>query len=284
MLDTYNARFERDDGKSFYFGYEYGAVFDISPLSELDVTVSTSQGFQQVGTTIENRSIGGVNRKISGVLLGDANDSKRRMLNIFAPFSSGKLIFNDKYYCNAVVKKTPYIATRSKDCEFTLQLYCASPYWLDMAESGYVLGGYTPAFHFPVNYATPHIFGIKNPNAFTNCKNTGDVDTLFAVEFSAESSVSNYGITNVYTLETMRFNDTLEYGERLRAYRIGGRLYVEKETESGTVDAFETLDESSNLFYIHPGDNIIKPDGDDATNLIVSVKFNAAYPGVYNGM
>lgn len=280
----YKARFERDDGKNFYFDREHGVIFDISPLSELDVTVATSQGFQQVGTTVENRSIGGVSRKISGTILGEANDAKRRMLNVFAPFASGRLVFNEKYYCNAVVKKTPALAVRSYDCAFTLMLYCAGPYWLKLKESGYVLGGYTPAFSFPVNYATPHCFGIRNLSAFTNCRNSGDVDALYSVEFGALADVTDYGITNVYTLETMRFHDTLKYGEKMRVYRSAGRLYVEKDTADGTVDAFETLDESSNLFYMHPGDNVIKPEGDSAENLVVSIRFSDAYTGVYDGM
>ena len=55
----YEARFETEDGRSFRFGYPYGSVFSIDPLSELDVALSTSQGFQQVGVTVESADVGG---------------------------------------------------------------------------------------------------------------------------------------------------------------------------------------------------------------------------------
>lgn len=282
----YNAQFVAENGQKFNFGYEYGTLIDIDPLSEISVSVDTSQGYQQIGTTVENRSIGGISRTITGRILGKANDIKRRMLSLFTPFASGRLIFNGKYYCNAVVKRTPEIEVKDKDAKFSLMLYCAYPYWQRLEETNYVLGGYTPAFSFPVNYATPHIFGIKNPNAFANCRNAGAVDALFTVEFTADASVTNYGIANIYTLQQLIINDTITTREKVRVYRKDGRLYVEKETESGTVDIFAALSEESDLFSLRPGDNVLAPvaDANGAENLIASISFSAAYAGVFDGM
>ena len=119
----YEARFETEDGRSFRFGYPYGSVFSIDPLSELDVVLSTSQGFQQVGVTVESADVGGLSRTIAGRLLGLSKDQRRRMLEVFTPYTSGPLWFNDRYYCRAWVQKTPAFGELKYDTEFTLLLF-----------------------------------------------------------------------------------------------------------------------------------------------------------------
>ncbi len=281
---VYNARFERDDGAVFNFGREYGTLVDISPLSDMDVSIATSQGYQQVGVTVETRSIGGISRKVSGKIIGPANGTKQQMLQVFTPFASGKLVFNNRYYCNVVVKKTPAIGVQDRDTDYSMMLFCPHPYWLRSVETKYVLGGYTPAFSFPVNYAKPHYFGLKHPSAFTNCRNNGDVDTGFSLEFIPSADVSNYGITNVYTLEKLMLTNSITVDDIVRVYRKNGRLYVEKETPAGVEDIFYALDEESDFFTLRPGDNIVKVEGEGAENLVVTIRFSDAYAGVYDGM
>lgn len=103
----YTARFVRDDGETLYFGYNYGSIVNIDPLSDVDVDVALSQGFQQVGKTFESATVGEITREVSGYLLGDSRVMKRKMLRILTPNSFGKLYFGDGYYCNCTVKKTP---------------------------------------------------------------------------------------------------------------------------------------------------------------------------------
>lgn len=281
----YNARFVSDNGNTFRFGYEYGTLIDIDPLAGVEVDISTSQGYQQVGETLENMSVGGVERQLSGVIIGDATETKRRMFQVFTPQTTGKLYFNDKYYCNAAVKTVPEIGVKTKNVTYVIDLYCVYPYWMGATEKGYLLGGYTPAFSFPVNYANPHTFGIKSENAFTNCVNDGAVSVPFTAEFTATADVENYGLINVTTLEELKINDTLTVGERTKIYRENGRLYLEKTVAGVTSDIFAALDEDSNLFQIYPGDNILMEQADSGgANLMATVSFSDAYPGVYDGM
>ena len=60
----YNAMFIKSNGDVFNFGLEYSTIFDILPLSELDVQIGTNQGFQQIGETIQTRGMKGVSRTI----------------------------------------------------------------------------------------------------------------------------------------------------------------------------------------------------------------------------
>ncbi|MCD8208140.1 MAG: phage tail family protein [Bacteroidales bacterium] len=264
----------------------------MEPLSELDVDIGTSQGVKQIGSTVENRSVAGMTRVITGTILHDANAIKQQMLHIFTPFTSGKLYFNDKFYCDCVVSKTPEIGKLHRNVEFEMEVYCAYPYWLGAEATNVFMNTYTPCFRFPgptsaigTNY-DQHCFGTKNESSFVNIYNEGDVDATFDLIFTTDAdTVSNYGIVNVYTLETIIINDTLTFGESVRVYRDGAQLCVEKTDADGNVtDIFSKLDEDSNLFYLTPGDNVFRAFADDDLMPVVIITYNTTYLGVYDGM
>lgn len=277
----YECRFVTTDGDTFYFGYDYGTIFDVTPLSELDVEVSTSQGFQQVGTIVESETVGGVSREIKGVFLNWQNTSLiQSMLQIFTPGTHGKLYFNDEAYCDAVVQKTPALTLKNRKRTFDLLLYCAYPYWVDTESITSDIGGYTAAFEFPVCY-DEHTFGIKNEDQYAVITNTGMVEVPCSVTFTASADVVNYGIENVYTGDFLKIDDTLESGQKVNVYWDEGRLKIEKTADGVTTNIFSLLDEDSTLFYLDVGDNVIKQFADDGNaNLIVHITINPAHVGV----
>ena len=280
----YNAKFVKSNGDVFSFGLEYGTIFDISPLSELDVQIGTNQGFQQIGDTIQTRGMKGVTRTIRGRIIGEANSLKRRMLTVFSPFASGKLYFDGKYYCNAVMKKTPAISVNDRDAEFSMMLYCPSPYWYAAQQSSYSIGRIIPAFHFPTAYTT-HKFGTKNPSAFINVYNPGEDTDDFELEFSATGDVTTFGVIDINTQEFIEIAAELTAGKVVRMYRDSGRLRVEMLSGGVVTDIFGLLKYDSNLFTIRSGDNVWKMyAGAGIDSLSVEATFNAAYPGVYDGM
>ena len=281
----YTAKFENSNGKIFYFGYKYGNIFDIDGLTGLDVSVSMSQGFNQVGETVENLSVESNQLEISGILLGESKESKRKMLSVFAPLQKGKLTFENKYFIDCVVKKTPIITIDKNDAKFELVLVAPYPYWQKSNIKSFVSGGYTPAFSFPVNYALPHIFGEKNQNAFMTCNNDGDVEAFYKLEFRSLSETTNPYIINVETQEFLKLNTTVTADDKITVYRSGGRLVVEKVTNDIATDAFSALDEDSDLMYMHVGNNLIKADADNgADQLISTITFYDIVVGVYEGI
>ncbi len=278
----YSAKYVPQSGRTFRFGYEYGTIFDIDPLDGITAKISTSQGFQQTGETVEAMSVSGVERQITGRIIGPANTIKRDMSTAFAPMSYGRLYFEDKYFCDCVVKSSPAFGVETRDCAFTITLFCPFPYWMDEMEENFISGGYTPTFHFPINYATPHMFGIANPTAFINCYNDGVVPVDFTAVFTARVPVSSYyGIINALTGQELRINDSLALGEKTKVYRKNGRMYVEKNGK----DIFEKLDEDSTLFTMAPRDNPIKAITDNSPDdIIVTISFYNTYSEVYDGM
>ena len=63
----YNAKIVSNNGTVLNLGFDYGIIFDITPLSGTDIEISTSQSFQQIGESVENSSALGLTREIYGV-------------------------------------------------------------------------------------------------------------------------------------------------------------------------------------------------------------------------
>lgn len=281
----YEARFENSKGQTFFFGYSHGNIFDIEGLTGQDLNVAMSQGFNQIGETVENISIGSKLLEIKGRILGDATQEKRNMLAVFAPFESGRLIFEDKYFIECSVKYTPLITPEKQDPRFELVLVAPYPYWQKLTAESHTVGGWKPMFSFPVNYGEPHIFGIEATGAFINAYNSGEVEAYYRLEFYAKGEVKNPEVINVRTQEFIRINTTLYNGDKIVIYRKGGKLIVEKESAGIVEDAFNLLDEDSDLLSMHVGDNILKATASkNDTLLLTTLVFNAAVVGVYEGI
>lgn len=275
----YKAKITTDAGKSFSFSYENGVLFDISPLSGATVNVGTSQGFGQVGETIQALTVGGVKRNITGKLLSEK--TAREMLSALPALSRGKLWYNDTYYCDIVVTRTPEILfKKTGERPFSMQVYCDTPFWRHKNATTYIVNGYTAAFSFPVVYDT-HVFGVKTTGAFTNCINHGDVIAPIDCTFSALSDVTGYGIINAATGEILKFNDTLNAGETVSVKRHSGMVTAEKTTPDGVVSVLSLMTDDSNLLSLAAGDNVFKAIADENDEyLTVAVNVRPAYMGV----
>ena len=275
----YTAKIVTDSGKSFEFSYRNGVVFDIYPLSGVDVTLSTSQGFQQIGETVEGMTVKGIRRTIKGVILNPA--TAKAMLSTITTFAAGRLYFNGAYFCPITVQKTPTIAlARSGKMTFTMQVYCESPYWYKTAETSVLLSGTTKLFFFPVLYDS-HKFGESMENAFINVYNSGDVPAAIDLRLSSSGTVTNYGIADTRSGAVLKFEDTLNSGEQLRLRQIGGRIVAEKTVDGEILGAMGYLSDDSTLFHLAVGDNVLTAIADEGlSDLRASVQFNAAYMGV----
>lgn len=103
----FDAIFTASSGQSFSFGYKAGVLYSIDPIGDLPVELETSQGYQQVGATVESRSISGVTRTITGRILRNTAYLKRQLRDIFTPGATGRLTVAGKYYCDAEVQRCP---------------------------------------------------------------------------------------------------------------------------------------------------------------------------------
>ena len=279
----YKVVFESDNGQKYVFGVDGETVFDIDLGNGVSVDVGTSQGFSQVGETVESMTVGGRTITVHGTVFGNVQSRKKIMRKVFAPFVLGKLIFEGKHYIRVCVKDTPTFSPIKDDGRFTMLLYAPFPFFYSVDDAHYNIGEITPMFSFPANYATPHKFGERGTEKYTNVYNNGDIAVPFNVYMETFGTSVNPLIVNLDTQEYLKLNGTLTVGDVANIYRDSNNiLRVELSTGGELVDILSWVDDGSTLFQLNPGDNIIAFDDDDGGNsLTVKFSFSPAVVAVY---
>ena len=168
----FDAIFKASNGLTFSFGYAAGVLWSITPLGDLPVDLETSQGYQQVGSTVESRSISGVTRTVTGRILRNQDYCKRQLRDTFAPGVTGRLTLAGKYWCDAEVQRCPDISVSGLWPTFSFQLYCPDPYWHSVKELTVSTLSVTPTFRLPVCYDV-HSYGVREQANYLRIANTG---------------------------------------------------------------------------------------------------------------
>lgn len=279
----YSAKYISDNGLSFLFGAAGNNVFDIDGLSGLPVSLGTVQGFGQIGESVESQSVKGKTLTVKGALYGNIALGKQKLKKALSAFSKGKLYFEEKYVLSVYVKNAPEFSPLKNNGSFTLQLYAPFPFFKDVKEKVFYIGSIVPAFSFPVNYATPHIFGVKSPARYINIVNEGDVKSSFRAIFTSGVESTNITLTNLKTLQWLKFTGSIYSGEKLELYRDDDGVFRAELTSGGNVeDVLYRVDEDSTLFDLEVGDNLIMANDDEGGGeLTAQIVFQPIAGGVY---
>ena len=279
----FEAVFENDNGSKFVFGIRGGNFFGMNVGESVEVSIGTSQGFSQVGETVETLSVSGRPIDVTGKLLGNIVERKNALRNVCAPFSTGRLIFNDAHYIRVWVKSPPSFSAVKNNGLFRMQFYAPFPYFSALSETRLVIGGVTPMFRLPINYSKPHRFGSKSTERFVNVWNSGDVKIPFRMVMRSEGVSTNPTVTNLNTFAFLKFNGTIYPGEYITVYRDNSNALRAELTQGDAVtDIIDWLDDGSALFELDPGDNLISySDEQNGAGLLVSFSFNPAQAVLY---
>lgn len=259
-------------------------ITDVEGLDGIETTIETSQGFEQVGETIDARTTGGNYIKITGKISPFKKSYGDALVNALPPLSDGRLYFNSKYWVDVTVKNSPLIAQSLKMATFNFRLFAPYPYWRSATKSTYKLGALLGGFRFPVNFATSHHFGQRSASLFVNCINNGNVKSDFLLTLYARGSVSNITITNAQTQEFIGINADMETGDYIYMYREDNLLRCTRMRNNVEEDIFSSVDEDTDLFFMNVGNNIIRAEADSGgSNLVVQIDFYEPRSGVFYG-
>lgn len=275
----YKLKYVSNEGGEIHLDLEHGYIINtVDGATGRSVTLQTTQGFEQIGDTVTAQSVGGQLITINGRIPLQNTSAKRTLLKVLRPLTNGRLLWEDKYYIDVYVQDSPTIS-QERHSTFLFSLYAPFPFWQKVAQSRYELGGLTPLFSFPINYATPHKFGDTTIETQFNVFNAGDCAASFALTITAgDSELTNFAVTDVNTQKSIKFIGTLGAGERLEMYHENGQLYLKR---NATEDAFDLLDDTSDLYSLSVGDNVLLFTADSgASTAKVSIAFNEAYVGV----
>lgn len=279
----FEAIFENDNGKTFTFGPSGGNWFGMSIGNGMEITLGKSQGFAQVGETVETQAVGGRTIDATGRFIGDIVAGKNALRNVCAPLASGRLVFNGTHYIRVYVKAAPSFSVVKNNGIFKMQFYAPFPFFSTFGKKHQRIGGITPEFRLPANYATPHRFGTRDAEKYVNVINSGDVRIPFKLVLRSEGVSSNPVITNLGTFAFLKINGTINNGEYITIYRDDNNvLRAEKTVDGVNTDVITWIDDESSLFELESGDNLISATDDQGgTALVANFEFNPAVGALY---
>lgn len=279
----YEVIFENDNGKTFTFGPNGGNWFGMNMGDGMEITLGKSQGFAQIGETVETQAVSGRTLDVTGVVYGDIVERKNALRNVCAPLAFGRLIFQGTHYIRVYVKAAPSFSAVKNNGIFKMQFYAPFPFFSAFSESHLRIGGITPAFSFPINYAEPHMFGTRDAEKYINVINSGDVRVPFKLVIQSEGVSSNPVVTNLQTFAFLKINGTLNSGEYITIYRDDNNvLRAEKTVGSDVQDVITWIDDESSLFELESGDNLISATDDQGgVAMVVNLSFNPAVGALY---
>ena len=281
MLFKDHLKLVTDVGAVLHLGWDYDAPYSLDPLNGLDVDIKTAHGSNQTGDTVESQSVGGVSRTLNVVFWGShALDNARCFAKKLPYYTSGTMYFGDAYFARFVLQKTPYFSSYTEP-RCSLMLYSPKPYWYSLTATASVLGGYQPAFTFPVCYDS-HIFGIKQDGTAAVLRNEGSLPVPFTAVLRCEMPVVHPRVVDLRTGAFIGFDLTLEDGDRLEIYRsTTDRLACTLTRGGKTENIFAKLDEDSTLTELQPGDNVLSMQADSGAGYLqASVSFYPMEAGI----
>lgn len=273
----YSARIEFENGLVWDLNPDSGVVFDIDPLNGIDVNLGLSQGHQSEGQYVESESVGGITRTIRGVFFENSN-----VLNVLkgiVPFLKGKLFFNDNYFCEFHIKKTPLIKRmKNGKIVFDVVIFCPYPYWYSAEQSTIKIGGYEPSFEFPAEY-TEHVFGVSISGVVVYFTNNG-VRQPININMSITSPLEQIVVGNALNGKRLVINHSFLEGDFVSFYRKNGMVYLDLTRNNATSSIFSSLDDESELFFIETGENALVMASENSESVQAVVFFNEAFAGV----
>ena len=272
-------RYDNESGGTLVFEYANGYLINKpTGIDTVQITLSDAQGINQVGRTVESKTVQSRPVTISGIVVGADQDSRKsEMMAIVRPDLKGQL-YADDYYLNVHVTATPTIEASKEFAHFQFSLNAPYPYWQSDKTISKSIYGVQKQFKFPWNISRPYQFGELVETKFINVTNDGQLPAPFTVSLLANNEVVNPKISNVVTGAFLLVNKTMKAGERIAIEITHERTNVISSVDGNIRGA---LDIDSTLFRLAVGDNVLKPDAESGLNqLEVQIDFATEIVGV----
>lgn len=270
-------QYVNENGGTLIFEYAHGYLISKpSGIDTVSITLSQAQGINQVGGTVNSKTVQARPVTVNGIIIG-GEALKEELMSVVRPDIPGRL-YADDYFLDVHVTATPTIEAKKKFAKFQFSLNAPYPYWQKSNKVSKALFGVQKLFKFPWNVSRSYQFGQMMQTQYMNINNGGQLPVPFMATFSATDIVENPKITNMQTGEFMLLNKTMEAGEKIVVEFTHGLTHVTSSTAGNIRGA---LDLDSTLFRLYVGDNVLKPEAASGLeNLEVHVDFAPEISGV----
>lgn len=280
----YSGSFLSNTGDMYSFGKNTDTVWDINMGDGLAVDISTSQGFNQIGESVNDLSVSGKNLTIKGDIFRNVDENRKHLRSVFAPFINGRITFDNGYCIDVYVKETPTFSPVKGDGRFTMQLYAPFPFFVEEKPASASYGKLVPTFHFPINYKKKHKFGTRFLAFDKIISNNGDVPAFFNVTFETAKKASNITVTDIDTGKFLRINTTIREGDKIVIERDNtGVLTATYTSGSFSEDVTAYVDPSSTLEKFKRGNTTLKITDSiyDGEYVIATFTYEEAVTAIY---
>jgi len=244
---------------SIEFSLTSGYVLDTfdSP-HQIDTEFITSSGSKSYGEKVESQKVLPKTIILTGTILGEAKEQKRKLLRVLAPMQKGTLQFNGQYFMDVYTKQSPVVESQNRNPRFSFMLYAPMPYWHNSGGTTVNMYGVDGVFSFPWDWGSSFQFSAIR-HGVVNVENDGDAPSTWEMAVVANGEVKNPCITKTSTGEYVRVNATLAAGQKLFVSTVNDEMGVVLVDEYGNeVDMFSYLDIGSTSFYLDVGDNLLE--------------------------
>ena len=272
-------KYVNEIGGTLTFEYDSGFLINKPEgIDTLNVSLSSAQGINQIGATIQSSNVQSRPVTITGSIVGYTQGVKKeQLLSIIRPDLAARL-YADDYYLEVRPTATPVLEGREFNASFQFSLLAAYPYWQKDDSASATLSGIRKMFKFPWNISKKYRFGEPVNAQFININNDGQVPIPYTVTFTAKAQVVSPKLIEAATNEYLLLNKTLVPGEKVIVEITHERTYVNSSVDGECRGA---LDLGSSFYRLKVGDNVIKPDATSGkTDLQVDIDFATEVVGI----
>jgi len=262
-------KFEFKNSKGDRITFDYVSDYRIESydgLSSAELIPTTSQGYNQHGTTLHKIKYGA---RIINLyfLVYDATmegfyNKRRSLSSIFNPLlGEGTLTYTNDYISKKInvavsVPPTPVNKIGGGFQQFNIELTAHNPFWTDTTESALKMGDYQGGLTFPVFSEEQPYFQFAQKGDLARVNNVGDIPTPVRAEFRGEAVNPILTLTN--TGELIKVNTTLAVGEKLLIDTAYGNKTVWKVDTNGiATSAYNLITTDTSFFELPIGESIL---------------------------
>lgn len=252
---------------------------------------NTSKTIKQIGEYVKSTNVNSRTINITGTTIGqselDLSNKKQILLNLTSPFSSIKIILDNKFTltgkCQSLVKwGVGHDNNNRYFVKFSIDILAPNTLWYALEPTTISLSPYVNEFKFPISIPeSGFIYGHKDNDTLTNIYNECNVPIPISFTITSLAAIENPEVIRVQDGKRLRINTIVQPGDVLTITTEFGSKSVTLNGENIISDFdFQT----SSWLMLQPGLNTFTYSCADAANkenLNVNVTYTQAYWGVF---
>ena len=268
--------------------YTTNVAENVVGLSDVSAKINTVQAIGQDGTTWASTILQPRDITIKGTIterdVGKKGVYRRGLNHVLNPKYKGTLeyvygSFRRKIECWP--EKAPsYSGDRYYD-QYTIDLYCPSPFWEEATSSTASVSSWEGGFEFPVEIGDEFVFGEKTLGVTVYVTNSGDTECGMSIHFKALGNVQNPKLLNIRTNEYMKLNFAMQAGDEIVINTHYGNKNAVLTRDKVSSSIFRYVDADSTFLMLGLGTNAFQASADEgASDLEISITYSNLYLGV----